>query len=863
MDGNGDRLTGTVPVLVMTDVEGSTPLAERCPGSYRVALAAHNAIIQKVIRERSGIVQWDGGDGFYLAFDSARSALLAAAEIQDGLARADWPAETGPLKVRIAVHQGDVEFRDGQFRGAAVHLTARMLAAAHGGQIVCSEAVARAGDGTPPLRRLGAYRMRGFRNPETLYDFGSAGPFPALRAEHARTHNLPAEADEFIGRRAECAELFRLLRPEAERAVAVLTGLGGIGKTRLALAVARRLVEPFENAVVFVNLSDLRMAEDIPNAILGALGQSKAGAEPSHRALAKIFGTERALIVLDNLEPLLPEAEPILRRLVAELPTVSWLMTSRVGLNLPGRREFSLDALPVPAPSADQAGVANCESVQLFLARAVRARPGFVLTDENAAAVGETCRIIGGMPLGLEIAAARLMVMTAEELRDALKESLPTEDSGDRLAEIFRWSRGLLPPVVAEFLGDLTVFCGGWTTDAARVVAQMESRQLTLAYQHYLVSCSLIRTGDTPFGLRFFMAEPVRQLAGGTSDRLSAAEARHRDHFRELARRTYDASQTAAEEAVFREAEPEVANILAAVEREPEPKRRLRTAISFHPFALYRGCNRRLRDLLAEPETLAAAAPGDRGYAWHAVGILALAAGDSLAGRQALENALAGFEASGDVKGTASAQYNLASLVANEGRVEEACRISSESLNYFREMGDSLACATILDGLACWSLRLKRFDDARRYVTESLEICEKSEFAATGTSSLLTLAGIEFEAGHGREALPLFQKVLDLQVRLGLEKRLPYALAALADLLVANDCLEDAARFARAAREAEERFDAPLKESDTFDFAGTEALLARRLAPDVLARFTAIAADESPAEWAANAKKLQVSDFAA
>jgi len=671
--------------LLFTDIEGSTRLLEQNAVGYARMLARHHGILRSLTGKFGGREFQDAGDGFMMSFPDAPSAARAALAMQKEIAATPWPEETGAPRVRMAVHWAESEFREGQYRGAAIHATSRLLGAAQGGQILCSEAARATFEQEMPARRLGAYRLRGFEEALTVFQLDPEKVFLPLRAEFARRHNLPPSQDAFVGRDQERRELAGLLSPESAARLITLTGPGGIGKTRLALAAAYEALDIYEHGVLYVPLAGATHSEELFGAILRALECDPHAEERLVDHVVKLLAGPPTLLVLDNFEQLSAEGSLALRLLLGELPNVKLFVTSRTRLGIAGETDFPVFTLRVPEEGETRVTeIGRCEAVCLFLDRAARVRKDFVLHSDNASAIVEICRALDGMPLAIELASARAQMLTAEELASELREGLSHRDaageggvrSGLQLA--FDWSVRMLPPDVASFFGSLSVFSGGWTPRTAAQVCDPEGAPHARAYLHYLLTCSLVQASEHAGGMRFVMLEPIRQLSQEYyPDAWRRAESRHRACFRTLASRLDAALGTADEGPLVDEAEPEISNILSALEREPSNQDRLFSAVDFHDFAYHRSCNRRLRALLTtlRPEggevRLATLA-----RAWHAAGALDQGVRELEDAEKAYRRASELFRENGETNGAMSARFNLATLVPNEEATKRHSKFS-------------------------------------------------------------------------------------------------------------------------------------------------------------------------------------------
>ena len=402
--------------FLMTDIEGSTRQWERAGEAFRQALGTHHSLLRTAFARHGGQEIKEAGDSFLVAFPGARQALACAVAGQQALVGQAWPEGVGPLKVRMALHTGDVEqSADGEYHGLVLHRASRMLTAAHGGQVLVAEVTAglvrRELGEEVRLTDLGIYRLRDVPAPERLFQVEypgmATGGFAPLAAEAGHQANLPLQFTRFFGRGREIAELTALLQLPETRLV-TLSGPGGTGKTRLALQVAERLTQPLSGAVWFAPLADIADPSLIVDTILSSLRVPRVPQREPLDQVVEALAKQPCLLVLDNFEHLVEGGTTTIQELLARVPDLTVLVTSRQLLSLSGEQEFALKPLPTPGGSADTPErLSTYDSVRLFIDRAQTSRPDFQITNANAPAVAELCDRLEGIPLALELAAAR------------------------------------------------------------------------------------------------------------------------------------------------------------------------------------------------------------------------------------------------------------------------------------------------------------------------------------------------------------------------------------------------------------------------------------------------------------------------
>lgn len=501
--------TGTV-TFVFTDIEGSTALLDRLGDGYGEVLFAHHALLREVWEEHGGVEVSTDGDAFFIAFSSASRAIEAATAGQAALAAHVWP-HGEQVRVRMGVHTGEPRIHEGEYWGPDVHYAARVASAARGGQVLVSSATAALVPDAE-LTSVGRHRLKDFTQPRELFALGP-GPHPVPRTLEPLRTNLPSAPTPLVGREEEVDEVVSLLLGEAS--LVTLVGAGGVGKTRLALAVADRLLDELADGAFLIELAEL----DSPDEVLGAIA-AVVGATAD--LLGGTLAGRELLLVLDNFEHVL-DAAPVLAELLADAPRLRILVTSQAPLRLAEEHVYAL------------AGLAEAPAVALLFARAKRASREFAVDDAGAAAVAELCLELDGSPLGIELAAARLALLSPEELLERLRRSPDALGAGGRdlperqrgLRATMQWSYGLLDPQAASLFRRLGHFVGEATLERIEQVCGEETDDV-LEPLAQLVDTSLVRrTRDGRFEVASALRTYSRELleASGERDGLSRRHA--------------------------------------------------------------------------------------------------------------------------------------------------------------------------------------------------------------------------------------------------------------------------------------------------------------------------------------------------
>ncbi len=738
-------MTDAAVTYLFSDVEGSTRLWETEPERIGPALARHDALARRCVEQHGGRVVKTTGDGLHAAFDDPAAAVAAAVQLQ--LEVCHPPAGVLPLALRCGLHLGVDQRRDGDYFGPAVNRAARVMSAAHGGQVLLSQAVVeRVADRLPPeqsLRDLGIVRLRDLTQPDRLFQLVHPrlrSEFPALRSLASTPNNLPQQLNSFVGRERELDEVRAMLGYPSVRLLTLL-GMGGLGKSRLSLQAAAEVLDDYPDGVWFVELAPLSDPRSVPQAVASVLGVKEEAGGAVLDALIRFLREKTLLLVLDNCEHVVQACAELARQVLQSAPRAKLLASSRDALQTAG--ETVIHVPPLAAPDAGAtitpATLAQIDAVRLFIDRACAAQPAFRVTDKNAAAVAAICRRLDGIPLALELAAARTRALSVETIAARLDDRFKLLVSGDRtvlprqrtLRALIDWSYDLLTPPERTLFARLSVFAGGWTLEAAEAVGaggDIVSVDV-LDLLSMLVEKSLV-TLDTDRE-RYRFLETVRDYAAARlregADEDSTRQ-RHLDFFVDLVERARPELLGANQGEWLARLDAERDNLLVAnayCDRAPNGGMQgMRISSALRVYWLDRG----LLDLGLRVALEALARPG-------------VPARDMLRCRTL---------------------FDAGQLSLQSGQFEGARRYLGECLDIVRELGDAPRQAMALRALGMAAAGLGDLASARRFSEEALAIAHTIGRPDTVATALNALAQVLRADGDLDGARPLYQQALQL-----------------------------------------------------------------------------------------------------
>lgn len=761
-----------VATCLFTDIEGSTRLLlDLGTGPYRDILERHQALLRAAFAAHRGEEQGTEGDSFFVIFRRAADAIAGAADAQRAITAEPWP-DGLTIRVRMGLHTGELEATGDGVIGYAINRAARIAAAAHGGQVILSDATrALVTDDLPTgiaLRDLGAHRLKDLRAPERLAQLvidDLPADFPPPRSIDARPNNLPTQLTTFVGREREVEEAVALL---GRTRLLTLTGPGGTGKTRLSLQVAAAAAESFPDGVWFVALEAIRDPDLVAATVARTLGVADRPNRSALDGVVEAIGEQRILLVLDNFEQVVA-AGTVVADVLRRCPNATCLVTTRIALRVSGEQEYPVPGLPAPPDTSrlsevdrlnlprairefDPATLNQFEAVRLFIARAAAVKPGFAITNANAPAVAGIAGRLHGMPLAIELAAARVKLLTPDQILARLEHHLAVLTAGSRdlperqqtLRGAIAWSYDLLDDGGRRLLERLSVFRGGFGLDLAGIVGGSagEIDGDILDRLSELTDQSLVRVDDDkgappePAEPRFAILETIREYA---AERLAASgqaddiQRRHAEAFLGLAQEAAP-RLTGTEQRVWLDRlERDHDNLRAALDWaiEREPTVAVRMAFAVWRFWQQRGYLTEARGRL---DAMAAKGwdlpPTDRARFAEAFGGVAYWQSDQAATVAWYEEALSTWRTLGDAHEIANALFNRAyadMMVVMGGtvtadRLQIARQMLAEALEIYRTLGDQGGEGNILWGLGSFHYFTADAATAEEWFRRSLDL---------------------------------------------------------------------------------------------------------------------------------------------
>jgi predicted ATPase/class 3 adenylate cyclase len=757
--------TGTVTFL-FTDIEGSTKLARKLAEAWPIIQAKHNALLQAAFTTHQGYVFQSIGDELDAAFETASDALIAALTAQRALNTEDWGGK-GPIRVRMGLHTGPATPRADAYDGyLTLSYTKRLMSTAFGGQILLSESTEALLHGSLPegitLRDLGEHRLKDFERGERIFQVVAQdlpAEFPRLKSLDVTPNNLPVQLTSFIGRSKEKDEAEQML---SKGRLLTLTGPSGSGKTRLALQVAAEMIDHFRDGVFFVALAPIIEPGLVASTIAQTLGVVESSGKSITESLKDHLHNKSLLLLLDNFEQVV-SAAPLVAEILAACSETKILLTSREGLRISGEREYPVPPLALPSlkqlPPPEL--LSQFAAVELFIQRARAAKPGFEITDDTSPAIAEICYRLDGLPLAIELAAARIKVLPPSALLTRMEHRLEFLTGGGRdlparqqtLRNAIAWSYDLLDENEQEFFRRLSVFAGGCTVDAVEAIAEDHpSPGSVLDRLESLLDKSLLQEVEgTNYELRFRMLETLREFGLeqlGASGEQATLQRRHANYFLAIAEQTEARLESAGQVEWINRMEQEHDNLRAALEWS-------KTADSTSETCL------RLASAL--------------GLFWEARGYYT-------EGRELLSAILLTERALGRTAARASILARAAALAYRQSDYSATMSLAGESLAIYREVGDRQGIATALIKLGNTATELGDYARASGFLDDALKTWRALKDKHGIARTLISSGWVALRSGKYGLAKSRLMEALALSRDLGDTRNIAFELSGLGEV---------------------------------------------------------------------------------
>ena len=835
--------TGNVTFL-FTDIEGSTKLSQDYPESLPSALEKHHAVMHNAVKSNNGFVFEIVGDAFCCAFEKAEDAVKAAVDVQIELGKVKW--KDAEIKIRIGIHSGNAEWNNNKYMGyITLARTARVMSSGYGEQILisgstyelCRDKFDAVKEKNIIFRDLGERRLKDVIQPIRLFQIVSEGlreEFPSLKTLDARPNNLPVQLTSFIGREKDISAIKEILKSTR---LLTLTGLGGTGKTRLSLQLAAELIDEFNNGVWLAEFAPLSDPMLVAVTIAGALGVAGQPGEETIDTLLNFLKKKELLIIMDNCEHLIDACADIAEKLLKNSPGLKIIATSREGLRSYGESIYRVSSLDHPDPERVNSPVelSQFEAVRLFIERAVAVNPEFRVTNQNAPSLAQICYQLDGIPLAIELAAARIKILSVEKILEKMNDRFRLLTGGKRTAlprqqtlrALIDWSYDLLSEKEKLLLLRLSVFSGGWSLTAAETICptgSMECYDIMDTHSN-LSDKSLISTTEISGSIRFYMLQTIRQYA---LEKLEYDDELRRNHFNYFMNtadpyrihingidqiswlKSVDADSDNIRSAIqwSMDKYPEEACMLIAkmtdywdikgyfkeayqTSKNMLDSGRIKEKLSRANLLYCAGLMAQNMGRVSEAERLTGEGLSifrecnDRTGIGKCVSILGVASstdpGRGEETRAYCDEALSIFKDSDLKRDYAVSLYNMSYIYMKEGDLEKALQLRMEALEIYKVLKDNHQIALIMSSLGVFELRRKNYDKATSYAEESLAISNENGDKYLITINLINLGNIYLAQKEYDKAMSLLNESLLILKEYGYQSNMIVALMFLGE----------------------------------------------------------------------------------
>jgi predicted ATPase/class 3 adenylate cyclase len=811
---------GTVTFL-FTDIEGSTKIAQEHPEFWETLRERHHEILESAMDAHGGYVFQIIGDAFCAAFHTAVDGLNAALDAQRKLQVEDWGLS--PIKVRMGLHTGAAEYHKSGYRGyLTLARVQRVMSTAYGGQILISNASAELIRGELSagitLRDMKENRLKGLLNPEHLWQVVVADlpqDFPPLQTLNSIPNNLPIQVTSFVGREKEIMEVKELL---STTHLLTLTGSGGAGKTRLSLHIAAEVLDTFKNGVWFIELAPLSDSALVPFAVASVLGLREEPGRPLIRTLMDWLNDKEFLLILDNCEHLIEACAALADEVMHASRSTRILATSREALGIMGESIYRVPSLQTPAPT-EKIRIEQFEqyaAVRLFIDRAIQCLSTFQVTNANAPAIAQICYQLDGIPLAIELAAARVKVLSVDKIAERLDDRFRLLTGGSRTAlprqqtlrSMIDWSHSLLSEPEQVLFQRLSVFAGGWTLEAAEDICPNQGLELAdiLDLSTHLVEKSLVVMDEGTEGLRYHMLETIRQYAIEKLEMSGEADVfrhLHTVYFSNLAKVVLEHTW-----------EPDQATWLNRLERERD---NLREALGWSALHDREGIFLRLAGNLWRFWSMRGSIAEGRAWLDQAVEVceanarsldnelvirviggdseLARSQGDFERALMLKQQLLEMCRQWGDERWVAAILRDLAIMYSEHRNCKRGLALAEEALALRRKLGHPLGISHALKGL---SVALMCFDEhqaALQAIEEATQIDRDQQAKEELLGDLIMLIFIAVRQERYEEAQGIFEEILPVAREIADQEGNAYSIYGMATLAAAQVQARQAARL--------------------------------------------------------------------